>query len=411
MQRIGLYYPYVHFRDEEWIKAAALYWPRLARVVPPGFPISDPRLIKVLRSELDFVVDVDPREAAEAVAPAFLKVVEDHGVELERRFPARSYARELLNSYAPTTTGSYVPVAAGEPSNDEDHLARPPHLRLLVGLHRHEVDPRLRDALMDAGLAVETPSSDLSSSPFVRWFATDPIVAWVYKCALTEELARRTRFTPTTDQVAAHTAAEVWDVDRITAALLGQPPRPAEPDSAARLGLMAVQCVLPDGLRTVPVEKIIRLRRDYHAEFNAFTAAAERAAEDLREQTAGIEDRHAFEQYLRLKFEESLALPLEDLRKAMSGLNLRTFYSAVNYKFELPALVGAASGWAGNVPVALGSIAVAGATLRQATTEARSAKLADSPVGYLLRVERDLKPATLVSRVARTLARAAGTGI
>jgi hypothetical protein len=41
VQRIGLYYPYVHFRDEQWLKAAALYWPGLARVVPTGFPVAD----------------------------------------------------------------------------------------------------------------------------------------------------------------------------------------------------------------------------------------------------------------------------------------------------------------------------------------------------------------------------------
>ncbi len=25
---MGLYYPYVHFRDERWLKLAALYWPK-----------------------------------------------------------------------------------------------------------------------------------------------------------------------------------------------------------------------------------------------------------------------------------------------------------------------------------------------------------------------------------------------
>lgn len=39
VQRIGLYYPYIHFRDEKWMKIAALYWPRMARVVPHGFPV------------------------------------------------------------------------------------------------------------------------------------------------------------------------------------------------------------------------------------------------------------------------------------------------------------------------------------------------------------------------------------
>jgi hypothetical protein len=112
-----------------------------------------------------------------------------------------------------------------------------------------------------------------------------------------------------------------------------------------------------------------------------------------------------------MQFDESIAVPLEELRKAMSGLKLKTFYSALSYKFELPALAAAASSWLGNAPIAAGSVAVAAATLRQATAEARDAQLDGSPVSYLLRVERHLKPTTLVRRVVRTMGRAAGSGI
>ncbi|ANZ14871.1 DUF6236 family protein [Streptomyces noursei] len=412
MQRIGLYYPYVHFRDERWIKAAALYWPGLARVVPPGFPVTDPDLVKALRYELDFVTDVDPREAAAAVAPTFLKAVEDHGGELRQRFlatadtrPFRAYQGnepELLMGQR---------IVNAEPTAPDDLRTLPRDERPLAGLYPHEVDPRLADALRGAGLAVPAMRSRIARFADVTWLAMDPVLAWIYKCVLTEELARRTRYAPITDQVAAHSATDGWDSDRIAAAMLGEPPRPAGTDETTRLGLMAVQCVLPDDLRSVPVAKIIQLRRDHRAEFHAFTQAVDKAAADLREQVDGIEDRAAFEQHLRLKFDESIALPLENLRKAMSGLGLKTFYSALNYKFELPALAAAASGWAGNVPIAAGSLAVAAATLRQATVEARDAQLSGSPVSYLLRVERNLKPTTLVRRVARTLGRAAGSAI
>ncbi|MFD4944648.1 DUF6236 family protein [Streptomyces sp. NPDC058409] len=412
MQRIGLYYPYVHFRKEQWIKAAALYWPGLARVVPPGFPVTDPDLVKALRDELDFVTDVDPTEAAAAVAPAFLKAIEDHGPELRRRFLATAATRPFN-----THNGNLAELGMGqrivnaEPTPLGDVRTLPRDERPLAGLYPHEVDPRLAEALRGDGLAVPAMRSRISRSSGVTWLAMDPVLAWIYKCVLTEELARRTRYAPITDQVAAHSATDGWDSDRIAAAMLGELPRPAGSDETTRLGLMAVQCVLPDGLRSVPVAKIIQLRKDHQAEFNAFTQAVDKAAADLREHVVGIEDRAALEQYLRLQFDESIALPLEDLRKAMSGLNLKTFYSALNYKFEVPALAAAASGWAGNVPIAAGSLAFAAVNLRQATAEARDAQLGSSPVSYLLRVERNLKPTTLVRRVARTLGRAAGSGI
>lgn len=245
----------------------------------------------------------------------------------------------------------------------------------------------------------------------VTWLAMDPVLAWIYKCALTDELARQTRYAPITDQVAAYSASDGWDSDRIASALLSEPPRPVVTDEAARFGLMAVRCVLPDGLRRVPVAKIIRLRQDYRAEFLAFTEAVDDAAEDLRGQVTGIEDRAALEHHLRLKFDQSIAVPLEELRKAMGSLKMMTFNSALSYKFELPALAAAAGGWIGNAPVTAGSIALAATALRQTTAEARDAQLADSPVSYLLRVERHLKPTTLARRVVRTMNRAAGTDL
>lgn len=410
VQRIGLYYPYVHFRDQAWIKAAALYWPGLARVVPPGFPLADPDLVKALRDELDFVTDVDPAEAAAAVTPAFARVIEDHGPALRRRFLATADTRPF-NHLNLAELGMGARIVNAEPTSPDDVRTLPRDERPLAGLFPREVAPRLADALRSTGLAVPAMRSTVTRSDGVTWLAMDPVLAWVYKCVLTDELARRTRYAPITDQVAAHSATDGWDSDRIASALLGEPPRPAAADEAARLGLMAVRCVLPDGLRRVPVAKIIQLRKDHRAEFLAFTEAVEKAAEDLRGQVVGIEDRAAFEHHLRMTFDTSVAVPLEELRKAMGSLKLKTFNSALSYKFELPALAAAAGGWIGNVPVATGSIALAAVALRQATAETRDAQLADSPVSYLLRVERHLKPTTLARRVVRTMGRAAGTGL
>ncbi|WP_405868153.1 hypothetical protein OG407_49790 [Streptomyces sp. NBC_01515] len=54
MQRIGLYYPYIHFRDEQWLKLAALYWPQIARAVPRDYQVRDSRTAAILADQLDF---------------------------------------------------------------------------------------------------------------------------------------------------------------------------------------------------------------------------------------------------------------------------------------------------------------------------------------------------------------------
>src|SRR2546430_2443425 len=71
LPRFGLYYPYVHFREEHWLKMAALYWPRLARIVAPGFTIRDSEMVRRLAEELDFTIDLNPGPAIASVAPAF----------------------------------------------------------------------------------------------------------------------------------------------------------------------------------------------------------------------------------------------------------------------------------------------------------------------------------------------------
>jgi hypothetical protein len=76
---MGLYYPYVHFRDERWLKLAALYWPRMARIVTPGYPTHDSELVRRLNDELGFVVDVSPVTARRAVAAPFTDFIDSLG--------------------------------------------------------------------------------------------------------------------------------------------------------------------------------------------------------------------------------------------------------------------------------------------------------------------------------------------
>ncbi|MFF4398613.1 hypothetical protein [Streptomyces sp. NPDC001480] len=104
---MGLYYPYIHFRGEQWLKLAALYWPRIARVVPDGYTVRDSRTTAILTQA---------------------------GLALE------------------TTREIHVGTTARETG---------------------------------------------------QWLAMDPSLAWAYKCALSEHLARVNELEPLTDGLAA----------------------------------------------------------------------------------------------------------------------------------------------------------------------------------------------------------------
>jgi hypothetical protein len=41
LDRDALYYPYIHFRDVNWLKATLLCFPQVRRMVPPEFSLND----------------------------------------------------------------------------------------------------------------------------------------------------------------------------------------------------------------------------------------------------------------------------------------------------------------------------------------------------------------------------------
>ncbi|MEU2391902.1 DUF6236 family protein [Streptomyces sp. NPDC007369] len=384
----GLYYPYVHLRDESWAKAAALYWRNMARVVPAGFPVRDREVVRELNQGSDFLVDKDPRLATEVVAPAFIAAVQDNAEVLRARFAVEG--RQFTDWRSSPSLASTA--------------------RHLTGLYPPEVSHELVAALEETGLARWEHRVGRRQT---SWVVVDPALAWTYKCALTQELARQTAFAPVTDQLSAYAATGHWTPARIANTLLGRAVPTIGRDSAqATVAMMAVRCVLPADLRHVPAEKIVRLRTEYADEFAAFTAAVEAATTEVVGATQEVTDRAAFELHLQGAFDLHVAQPLESLRKAINGLKMDTVYSTLTIKPEA-TLAGAGLGlWLGGTATAVGAgIAFTALAARQAAARERDTLVAASPAGYLLRVEKELNPATVLQRASRVVARASGVGI
>ena len=87
-QRHGLYYPYFHIRDDRWLKAAALYWPKIVRIVPDSYETQDSDTAKALAD--DFIVKMPPGGSVEAIAPLFTDLIANHASELRERYSATS---------------------------------------------------------------------------------------------------------------------------------------------------------------------------------------------------------------------------------------------------------------------------------------------------------------------------------
>jgi len=70
MARRCLYYPFIHFRDEGWLKLSALYWDDVTRIVPRAYVPRDNREVRALE-DAGVVKRVDPGAYEQPVGDLF----------------------------------------------------------------------------------------------------------------------------------------------------------------------------------------------------------------------------------------------------------------------------------------------------------------------------------------------------
>ncbi|MCF2535979.1 DUF6236 family protein [Streptomyces sp. FB2] len=400
--RIGLYFPYVHIRDAAWVKATALYWPALARVAGADYPVHDSDTVRALADGLDFIRQLSPAPAAEAIAPHFICVIREHHAELHRYF---GVSPDDIDESDPSDP-QWRPVNRyGRPGE----VWRPRDERTsLVEVHWDEFAPTLRQALLDSELGLNTRRPTLlSGDEEYDWMSVDPKFAWVYKMALTDELSRRHGLTPITDNPASQQQVHDWDQARIVAELFDH--RPPGPSPVSAVALLTAQLPLPEGLADVRVDDIVKLRTDYAAEFDRYVDALDAAAAELTGSLSEEQDPQIVALHVahirRTHFEQ----PLQDLKAAIKGLKLGTGLGLVNLQTQLPAL-GAIGGAAAQWPaVTATSIGFGLVGLHHVTAKERDRIRADSPVTYLLQAEKVADPASFINRW--TLAGLRGLGI
>jgi len=399
---MGLYYPYVHFRDERWLKLAALYWPRMARIVTPGYPTRDSELVRRLSGELGFVVNVSPVSARSAVAGPFTDFIGSLGPSELARWSVTSEGPYDPDDLAPV---AQVPVVASEQlpptSRRMGHHARVslnlPGGGRLSAVHESEVSDALRANLIAADLARPVRG---------EWLAMHPELAWLYKCGLTEEVARRNRLAATTDQVTAYAA--------LAGAAMPAAPTASTTSALAAsagietaFGLLAVTAVIPTDLDLIPVEKIIEVRRSFGQHFDRWRQNIDGFGAALAQQLRAVESPEILSAYLDDAVRRYSTAPVEDLRRGLTAVGIDMADQAINSRFELPAGL-AAVGLASQpyIAAAAGIAAGAVAIRRAGSRRARARNLA--PAAYLLSVRETLTPQTWITRVVRAMRRIAG---
>src|SRR5258708_4247677 len=197
----------------------------------------------------------------------------------------------------------------------------------LSAVHDSEVSSILRANLIAADLARPTRE---------EWLAMHPQLAWLYKCRLTEEGARRDRLSATTDQIAAYAALAgaampaTATVEQASALATGEGIETA-------FGLLAMTAVIPADLDHIPVGKIIEVRRRFGPQFDRWRQYVDGFAAALAQQLRDVESPEILSAYLDDAVRRYSTAPVEDLRRGLAAVGIDMAEQAINSRFELPA--------------------------------------------------------------------------
>ena len=374
----GLYYPFIHFKDEGWLKLTALYWDGMMRIVPAGAQLRDSDEVKRL-VDADIVRNVQPAKWASSIAPAFGELVATHGdvlraqlgVERRSEWPDDPYSR----LYAPTGTDTK-----------------------LAYVFDQKIEPDLLSTLFACGL-VTTRSAD------PRWIGMHPRLANLYMMSLAEAAAHDLGAHPLTDEAFDHIAVSGLTMERLAAALLGDPAlTQVHPDREVEVHMasLALRYAIPASPADLSAAKLVEFRDRYAEERGMFQA-------EIAKLTAGltvldeVKDVREVERHLSSEYHKTLKPRLDRLEAGLKRARIDTVQSTIGTSFALPAGAAtllAAAGMAVAAPLAAAAgIAFGTWTIWRKHQTAREEVLKPSPEAYLYQASELLTPKGLARRI------------
>lgn len=380
----ALYYPWMRFGDDNWLKLALLTWDNIARIRPKGAKAGESDLVRRLQAEADLIVDIAPTVAdRDAAASAF------HDVHLgDLVDPADVRWADLLVRPSETSTRLDEPELVWIYGGTWGDLGR-------AGVGK--VAYFFREELVELGLAINDP--DGRDGP---WLGMRPRMASIYLAVLADAIAQHNQLVPVTDDLRAHSAAGA--IDNLAEMLGGElgPRRTLDTGEHAYLHLAVSAVIQPDRLDSVSAPKLIAFRQRYAAELSAFRQHVTGLGPELKK-IAEVENLAVAQAHLQSLYDTQTRPQLNELRKALRSMGIESSAGVLGMKVDLGAAAGTALG---SVMAASGQPAVGGAAIAITVLPYLASRYAaartferQSPVAYLLAVDRQLGGPALLRRL------------
>lgn len=381
MQEPGLYFPFIHVRDDDWLRGAALYWPWIERLSPDGYRKHDTQTAQEF-VEAGVLRDQDPGWLI------------DYHLQWDLFEALRRNRRRLQADFS--IQRAYQDWD-GRPWGTPENSA---HAEQLGWIHFSKISPDVEDYLVRHDLAARGRGS-VRTMRDDEWIGLHPALTGAYMTALTGQIGVRYARQPVTDQTDLRTATLNTEVQSALNLLIGSDSvRPGPQEALNDYLILAFQCVLPENLAAVPAAKIIECRTALEGELQAFRDHVQAQQSKLHEEAALPGTRRRM-QALCEHVEQSIEVPLRELEKGlrlhklepvrtiMVGAATAAGTDAGEHAMHAPSVHGATTALA----------AIVGAWWEIGSLR-RAAKGASS-VGYLLDVRDRLTPKTLRDRIQK----------
>lgn len=373
IENSGLYYPFINFRDESWLKLTALYWDKMGRIVPHEYALRDSPLIREFKSA-GYVKDYAPGGSAQAeVSLAFLDLAQRFGERLSLHYGLHLSA-EWPDELATARSAS---AHFGDPK--------------LAYVFAPKLGNSLIDELVQLNLAVRGGRRE------PHWIGMHPRIAAIYMTALAGEMAARVGARPVSDDAVSHRGVGDVRLVSMTEALLDDNDGALsgidlEAEPRLVMADLAIETVVPAGLHNIPVQKILAFRDSYPHLRAAFQDEVVALTASLSSSQIG--DREALEDHLRDEYKKRLAPKVDELRSRLRSNGIDTIAATFNVKTNPTGIGGGLLLEALHFPrpaVAAGAVGVAlWASYREQRAK-RQAIFKESPAAsYLYQIEKKL---------------------
>lgn len=379
MSEIALYYPWLDFRDANWLKWALLGWDRVGIIRPRDLRYAgdDPTQLACL--DAGVLLEIQPMmDDLEETEGIFTEVLVS-GSEILAPYKLQEIYGELKG---------VDPRLHAYRSQEERFTSRNGENGLFWIRCKEWGEGKFPYTLRAAWAAARLIVQEYPGS---AWIGMHPELGRVYMAVLADVISKNNSLSPITDDPVFHDA--VGALDRIASVIGRETSNTFEDTRSAYVRLALQAAVKPTNLAEIPVERILLFRARHQGELLAFREHIDGLAGEFSEISL-VENPAVARAHLEALYGRTTSRHLKEVRAALKSFGIDSILGVLELKIDVGTVsgtvLGAAVAAGGHPALGVAAVGLSVVPYIAGRVKASRENLTASPVAYLLAVEKHL---------------------